>query len=491
MRRLRARRAGSTPDAPFAHLLNDPIGHAREALQYEPNPGPQSFFLALDCFEALYGGQAGGGKSDALLVDAARYISVGYGGAYSALLLRRTFPDLEKSLIRRSHELYPRLGGQYNEQKKTWVFPLGERIYFGHAEHERDVHSYQGAEFQYIGFDELTHFTRYQYTYLFSRLRSSRGVPLRLRAGTNPGGEGHEWVFTRFGAWLDPDAGSRAEPNEIREIVFIDGEETVVEPGEAVALRVAWDAATPAERAARNMLLPHGRTFVPARLSDNPYLASDGNYERALDELDPVTRAQLKSGDWLKKPAAGEYFKRGWWKWLDATPADVVSRARYWDLAASLTGDYAVGARVARMRSGLWVVEDVVRRRGTPGDVRALVRATAELDGRGVPLWLEQDPGQAGVDQIASYVADLAGWTVRGRRKTVDKVTAAGPLSAQAQAGNVALVRGPWNAIFVEEYEEFPDGKYDDQVDAGSGAFAVQVQPPQAPAQASDLGDDY
>lgn len=436
---------------------------------WEPNPGPQTRFLSLSCLEALYGGQGGGGKTDALLVDAIRYVGRGYGPKYNALILRREFPDLDKSAIPRSHELYPMLGGLYNEQKKLWRFPAGERVYFGHSQHEHDIQQYKGAAFQFIGPDELTDFTEIMYRFLFSRLRSAHGIPLRMRPATNPGGVGHDWVFRRFAPWLDPKSPIRGAPGQVLYFVREGEEERLVEKG--------TDGAA-------------GRTFVPAKLSDNPYLDSDGAYRRSLDELDPVTRAQVRDGNWLIKPARGLYFKRAWFHVVDYAPAwsQVVARVRYWDLAASPEGDYAVGVRLARMRAGLWVVEDVRRLRGRPHDVRAAVMQTAVRDGEDVPVWIEQDPGQAGKDQIASYVQMLAGFEAYGRPKKVNKVTAAGPFSAQVQAGNVALVQAPWNEDFITELEAFPEGEHDDQVDAVSGAFAVIVGNERPPPRG--MGDE-
>ncbi|RYE77593.1 MAG: terminase, partial [Myxococcales bacterium] len=117
---------------------------------WRPHKGPQQRFLSLTCFEALYGGAAGGGKSDCLLVDAIRYVGRGYGTAYQAILFRRTYPELEKSLIVRSHDLYPRIGGRYNEQKKVWTFPGQERVLFGYMQRDEDRLQYQGAAFQFV-----------------------------------------------------------------------------------------------------------------------------------------------------------------------------------------------------------------------------------------------------------------------------------------------------------------------------------------------------
>jgi predicted phage terminase large subunit-like protein len=441
--------------APSYSSLPNPTIRAPHPEDWRPNPGPQTRFLSLTCHEALYGGAAGGGKSDALLVDAIRYVGRGYGRNYKALLLRREFPDLEKSLIERSHALYPRIGGKWNGSAKTWRFPLGEVVYFGHAQHERDVHQYQGAEFQFVGFDEVTSFTKYQYTYLISRLRSSAGVPCRLRGATNPGGEGHDWVFDRFGAWLDPKSPVRAEPGRV--VYFVRDEE-----GNERAAAKGDDGA-------------RGRTFVPALLSDNPFIGDA--YARGLDELDPVTREQLKRGNWLIRPAAGLYFKRDWFEFVDSAPA-VGKRIRYWDRAATAASgsndpDWTAGVKLCLAPDGLIYVEDVVRFRGNPGEVEKVVKTTAELDGKGVPVGIEQDPGQAGKFEAAYYIKALAGWRVTAYPVTAKKVVRAGPISSQALAKNVRIVRGKWNEAFVTELEQFPEGSHDDQVDGLSGAYSA------------------
>lgn len=425
-----------------------------------PNAGPQTAFLRSSAFEVLYGGAAGGGKSEGVLALALRRI---HEPSYRALILRRTYPELEQSIIDRSMSLYGQIDGtSYNATEKVWTFPSGALIRFGHAQNEKDVHRYQGAEFQFVAPDELTHFTLKQYTYLLSRARSSRGVPIRIRATTNPGGEGHEWVFHRWGPWLSP------------EFVDVTGTRVSALPGETL-----WYIA----RDKGDEYVPKGtpgslsRTFIPAKLSDTPQLAGTG-YEQQLNGLDPVTREQLKNGNWLIKPAAGLFFKRIWIKhYFDVAPVDVTGVVRYWDLAAG--GDYAVGLRMSRLSTGLFIVEHVERLRGTPYEVRAAVLAIAEQDGIDVPIVIEQDPGQAGKDQIFTYAQDLAGWNFRGRVKRIDKPTAFAPVSAQAEAGNIAIVRGRWNVPWFDELEAFPEkGVNDDQVDATSGAFQSLINAP-------------
>lgn len=385
----------------------------------------QSAFLLLPTREALYGGAAGGGKSDALLMGALQYVDV---PGYSALLLRRTFRQLElaDALIPRSHAWLAGTDAKWSGEKRRWTFPSGATIDFGHLEHESDKYTYQGAAYQFIGFDELTQFEPGQYTYLLSRLRRLEGskLPIRARAASNPGNTGHAWVKARF-----------VEPRSLE------------------------------------------RPFVAARLVDNPHLDRE-EYAKSLALLDPFTRAQLLAGDWSAR-APGSKFKREWFEIVDAAPADA-TRCRYWDLAATLPKpgtdpDWTAGARVSRTRQGIWFVEDMRRLRATPNGVEQAVRQAAELDSRAVPVWIEQEPGSSGKNTVDNYVRRvLSGFTCRGHRPSGPKDVRANPVSSQAEAGNVKLVRGPWINDFLDELEAFaPDCAHDDQVDALSGAFAM------------------
>ena len=317
-------------------------------------------------------------------------------------------------------------------------------------------------------FDELTTFTEGQYKYMVSRIRSTTGIPLDLRAATNPGGVGHDWVLERFAPWLYPsDAaeydGIRARPEQ--------------------RLYARFDAELDAEVVEAEYTEGSlGRAFFPARIADNPYLAGT-QYEANLNLLDRLTREQLKHGNWMARPAPGMFFRRDWFRVVDIPPA-VVARCRYWDRAGTeapdrrtneLKGpDWTAGLRMARMADGNMLIEHIERFRGEPAEVERRIKAVAERDQQQVGptvVVLEQDPGQAGKFEAKHYLRELEQYEVRAIPPQGDKITRARPASAAAEQGRIIVLRGAWNEAFFREGESFPGGKKD-QIDSLSGAYA-------------------
>lgn len=431
---------------------------------WRPNPGPQTTFLKSRANEVVYGGAAGGGKSAALFMLPLYWVN---NPNYRGLYLRRQAKYLGDA-IDKTNRIYPELGAKLALSPRIrWVFPSGAELWMNHCEHESDVANYDSFEFAEVLFDELTHFTETQYRGIRARLRGTdRSLPYWSRAGTNPGNIGHEWVFARFARWLDPSHEDHAEPGELRWFV---GDE-------------------PSSKGAPLAL---SRTFIPARIEDNPHI-SDA-YRAQLNDLSPLRRAQLLHGDWLRKPARKDYWDRDRVQIREGLPlaSDVVARVRAWDFGATSDGDWTVGARLALLLSGLVVVEDVVRFRGDPSVVRARFASVsagdAELDARCIQT-IPQDPGQAGVDQVASYQREFPHLTIRPRRPSKDKVTRFGPVSSRALAGNLAIVRAGWNDTLHNELESFPEDNYDDQADALSDAYAELsgVGPPREPSRGAD-----
>ena len=233
---------------------------------WEPQPR-QAQFLARGEPEALYGGAAGGGKSDALLAEALRQIDIPH---YRALILRKTCPQLT-DLIDRSAALYPACcpGARYVAGGRYWSFPSGAKIYFGSMQHESDRTNYQGKAYDFIAFDELTHFTWKEYSYLQSRNRpTGPGTRVYMRAATNPGGVGHGWVRQRFIVPAPP-------------LTPITETYTVRGPG------------------GKNLVLGRSRVFVPSTIFDNRVLLqNDPGYLARLAAMPEAEKQALLYGRW-------------------------------------------------------------------------------------------------------------------------------------------------------------------------------------------------
>ena len=227
----------------------------------------QATFIGLTCKEAFYGGGAGPGKTDALLLDVLQSVHV---PQFSALILRRDFPrlSLPNSIMARAKEWLLSTDARWHGGDKMFSFPSGATLQFGYIDNPDDRFRYASSEYQYIGFDELTEFRLADdesnpYTFLFSRLRKTRDnpVPLKVRSASNPGNIGHQWVLRRFVTTEAIDSLRDGQPR----VFYADQE------GQ--------------------------RAFVPALLRDNPALDPE-EYEASLSHLAPVTRARLMRGDW-------------------------------------------------------------------------------------------------------------------------------------------------------------------------------------------------
>jgi len=443
-------------------------------IPHVPTP-KQSAFLLLNCKEAFYGGAAGGGKSDALLMGGLQYVDI---KGYAGIIFRKTYADLTKpgALIDRAKEWLFQFPDdcRWNEKDKKFEFfqkygPHKENIsilQFGYLENPNDKFNYQGGEYQYIGFDELTHFNMDNYIYMFSRLRRLKNVsiPLRVRGASNPPeDDGGLWVKKRY-----------------------------IDEGPA-----------------------KGRVFIPAGMNDNPYLDVD-EYEHSLDELDPVTRSRLRDGNWeiIRK---GNMFKRSWFQAVTELPA-FRKKVRWWDMAASdeekakkknRSGepDYTVGFLLSEA-GGIFYIEDIIRERKSPEGTEMLQKDAAASDGYSTNIREEREPGSSGIgvtDNKARTI--LMGYAYKPIASTGSKVQRALAASAAAERGHIKYLSGCRNIdVFFDEAESFPGGIHDDMVDGLSGAFSelsvlpdygnpICVEKPEEEdntwADESDLGAGY
>lgn len=197
----------------------------------------------------------------------------------------------------------------------------------------------------------------------------------------------------------------------------------------------------------------------------------------ALDKLESKLGEYAVAGQMQQRPAprGGGIIKRGWFEIVNAAPA-VGKRVRSWDLAATEATtkndpDWTVGLKMLKAPDGIFYIEDVQRDRLSPLGVETLIKNTATQDERSVTITLPQDPGQAGKSQAQGFVLKLATWVAKIVIPSGSKATRAAAFAAQAQAGNVKLVKGDWNETFLAEMASFPTGSHDDQVDAAADAF--------------------
>ena len=245
-----------------------------EDIVWQPQPR-QMAFMSRPEYEALYGGAAGGGKSDALVIECTRQVDVPY---YKGLVLRKTYPQLTE-LIEKSQRYYPIAfpGATYNDSKHTWTFPSGAKIVFGSMQHSNDKFNYQGKAYDFIAFDELTHFTFEEYVYLKSRNRpNGPGTRCYIRSTANPGGIGHGWVKDRF---ITPAKPMTTMWEKVK-VQFPDGR-----------TETKWES----------------RIFVPSSVFDNKILLdNDPNYLARLASMPEAERKALLYGDW--DSYSGQYF---------------------------------------------------------------------------------------------------------------------------------------------------------------------------------------
>lgn len=446
-----------------------------------PQDGPQMTFALTKADIAFYGGAAGGGKSFALLFEPIRNLHVpGFGG----VIFRREFSQVtvEGGLWDESMKIYPGVCGVPNMSDRYWKWkcpspenPKQENaISFAGLEYEKDVLKYQGAQICYMGFDELTHFTRFQFFYMMSRNRSVCGVRPYIRASMNP--EKKSWVRAFIEWYLFPKGHPRAgKPDPSKSGIiryFIVVNDKVIWGESKKELREKYG----------DFQRPLSFTFIAASLADNKILTdSDPGYKARLMALSKVEREKLLDGSWDAEEISGEVFKRGYFDKVAQVPGKIRQCFRVWDRAATVPTeanpdpDWTRGVKIARLDSGKWIVLHVESAQTTAGEVTKLIKRMAIQDGPTVSVGLFQDPGSAGKGEAEYMVTQLPGFDVRVMPQTQDKVTRARPLSAQAEFKNVLMLAGPWNEEFLSEMESFPDGGHDDIVDAAAGGFSLTV----------------
>ena len=340
--------------------------------------------------DLVYGGAAGGGKTDYLLMAASQFCEE---PDYAALIIRKTFQDLSLpgAIMDRAIEWWAgKHGIQWNKQQHRFTWPSGAIVQFGYLQSATDHLRYQGAELQFVGVDEATQIPSNQLTYLHSRLRrrADSEVPMRYRLATNPGGVSHDFVRENY-------------------VRGADG---------------------------------RSKVYLPALLHENPGL-DQADYRKQLAELDPITRRQLEAGDWDVQLSGGFFEVEK----INVGPLPTESkrrRVRAWDLASTpeqpgTDPDYTVGALMSRV-GGDYFVEHIVRVRVGPAEVERLMAETAARDGIDVAVVSEREPGSSGVLHARHLAANvMTGFNFRSKIQTGSKYDRAKPFAAAISNGLV------------------------------------------------------
>lgn len=452
----------------------------------------QLAYSMLPHMEALYGGQAGGGKSEALLAIALEYVHV---PGYAAIVFRKTLTDLKQpqALIDRADRWLSNTDAKYAGDEHCWYFPTRNpdgspghpsRLQFGYIGESNAHTRYQSAEYQTILWDELTQHEEFNYTYMFSRLRKVvcpvhrlddtgkpiyvpdcawcrmySSVPLRVRSATNPGGVGHEWVRSRFDI----------KPKDGRDPYNIAEDDTTVE----------WIGGNP------------NRPFISASYRDNPFIDQE-QYAKALEELTPIERARLKHGNWAVNPDSR--FKRSWARYYEwrGDHFSVGSRAYHWK--NDLERIFITVDPAASLREGM--AESVIKKNGSPSctvisvwgltsdyhllfldmdrfqdEVPQVVERIIAMYKKWKPQYIKIEANGAGKG-VFQYAA-MYGLNVREIKKSSDKIVNSTTAQVRMSQGRIWFPRyASWVKDATDEIFNWTGdpGQYDDIVDTLSDA---------------------
>jgi hypothetical protein len=352
---------------------------------WSPQPGPQTDLISCPVFEVFYGGARGGGKTEGSIGDWLDHSGT-YGAAASGVFFRRKFKQLDE-VIKRTKEIFPRLGARYNEQFATWTMPGGALLKFRYIERDSDAQEYQGHSYTRVYIEELTNFpTPSPVNLLRATLRSAQGVPVGLRCTGNPGGPGHHWVKARY---ITPDP--RGWKILRDDYLGLDGKTISLE-----------------------------RVFIPSKISDNALLyRNDPTYVARLRQSgsEALVRAWLE-GNW--DLVDGAFFEE--WdedqhilrtsEWLHRIPKWAL-RFRAFDWGSRrpfCCGWYAVS-------DGTWGLpnEAIIKYRewyGSDGKPNVGLNLTADLVAQGIraqeynPVTKEFEDVQYGVADPSIFIRD-------------------------------------------------------------------------------------
>ena len=442
-----------------------------ERIVLKPQPGPQETFLSTPADIALYGGAAGGGKSWALLFEPLRHVT---NSAFGCTVFRRTYPMVtaQGGLWDESRRLYPLLGAEPNQSDHSWKFPTGARVKFSHLQHEANVLDYQGSQIPLIGYDELTHFSEYMFTYLLSRNRSTCGVRPYVRATCNP--DAASWVARWVEWYIDPSTGLPIPERAGKLRWFIRDGETLRWADGPAELEKQYPGKP-----------PKSFVFIPASLSDNPILEkADPGYRANLEAMSRVDRERLLRGNWLISNAQGEwpgeYFGRHLWFDTWPLPEDRAICTIGWDPSGGVDssfGDYSSFSVLVRdHQGGLWA--DAVMGRWSMEeaiDVGLELAREWKPDGFAIEAIILQKLIAAQFRRRSKELGlHVPVYQIENRVKKEVRIRRLGP---DLQSRTLRLKGGSSGArLLAEQMMVFPNGDHDDGPDSLEMARRLMIE---------------
>lgn len=339
--------------------------------------------------------------------------------------------------------------------------------------------NWQGSEIAFLAFDEITQFSAYQFWYLLSRNRSTSGVRPYVRATCNP--DADSWVADFISWWIDDDGYAiPSRSGVIRYFVRIDD---AIHWGDTREELYARFPHLDEMRKKYGSEAVKSFTFIPSKLTDNPaLLEKDPGYLANLMALPLVERERLLGGNWKIRAEAGKVFNRAWFNVVPAAPAGGED-CRGWDFAATekrLTGkdpDYTASVKIRRVNGRYYILDCTAEQIGPSQSETNLANLTqqdamiAKMQGAKYRVRWGMGRADAGKRDNRRLVQMLAGYDAAGDNETGDKIERARPVAAQAMAGNVSIVAGAWNEMFLSHLHGQPDLPHDDIMDALSTAF--------------------
>lgn len=437
-----------------------------------PQPGPQTMFLSTSADICIYGGEAGGGKSFGLLLEPLRHIN---NKRFGSLCFRRESGQItnEGGLWDTARELYTPFVKNPDRDfvaspKHTVRFKSGAKHTFSHLQLERHVLQWDGSQIPLIEWDELQHFTAYQWWYMFSRNRSTCGVKPYMRATCMPDPDSFLLEFLKW--YINQETGYPIDERSGVLRYFFRDEGQIVWGNSYEELHDKYPSA-----------LVKSFTFIRATLDDNQeLLKKDPSYKANIAALLPYERKRL-GGNWFARPTAGELFKYEYFTIREEVP-EMRFTTRYWDRAATEPNeknpdpDYTAGVKLGiDYHDRVWIL-DVIRGRWSPGDVDSTVKRASLADTRECIPGLEQEPGASGKAEVASYAEwfDDNYFDYYIVPKTKNKLTCWKPAARYARNQGFMIVKAPWNKDFLTELTGLTDGTqsgHDDQGDGFAGAY--------------------